>query len=56
MKTSGILTINVQSVGNNTNNNTNGTNNSTNLPNTGIPIYPLIIGIIMVIGGIAVKK
>jgi hypothetical protein len=54
MKTSGALTINVQTDPNN--NGTNGTNNSTNLPNTGIPIYPLIIGIIMVIGGIAVKK
>ena len=43
-------------ISNNSNNGTNGTNNSTNLPNTGIPIYPLIIGIIMVVGGIAVKK
>jgi uncharacterized repeat protein (TIGR01451 family) len=54
MKTSGALTINVQTEPKN--NGTNGTNNSTNLPNTRIPIYPLIIGIIMVIGGIAVKK
>lgn len=52
-------TINIEVLNNNTNN-TNGTGNNTNhstkLPNTGLPIAPLIAGLLMVIGGIAVKK
>ncbi|MTK63844.1 MAG: hypothetical protein F8N15_04790 [Methanobacterium sp.] len=52
-------TINIE-VLNNNKNNTNGTGNNTNhstkLPDTGLPIAPLIAGLLMVIGGIAVKK
>lgn len=53
MMTNGSLAINVQKE---SHNNTNGTDNHTNIPDTGIPIFLLIIGIIMVIGGILVKK
>ncbi|UTB32259.1 MAG: Ig-like domain repeat protein [Methanobacterium sp. ERen5] len=41
---------------NNTNETVNNTNHNTKLPNTGLPIAPLIVGLLMVIGGIAVKK
>ncbi|ADZ09827.1 conserved repeat domain protein [Methanobacterium lacus] len=55
-------TVNIEVIKNNNNNtnNTNGTGNNTNhntkLPKTGLPIAPLIVGLLMVIGGIAVKK
>ncbi|UTB32260.1 MAG: Ig-like domain repeat protein [Methanobacterium sp. ERen5] len=52
-------TVNIEVLKNN-NNNTNGTGNNTNhntkLPNTGLPIAPLIVGLLMVIGGITVRK
>ncbi len=55
-------TVNIEVVQNNNNNtnNTNGTGNNTNhntkLPTTGLPIAPLIVGLLMVIGGVAVRK
>jgi predicted outer membrane repeat protein len=52
-------TVNIE-VLNNNKNNTNGTGNNTNhntkLPTTGLPVAPLIVGLLMVIGGIAAKK
>jgi len=52
-------TVNIE-VLKNSNNNTNGTGNNTNhntkLPTTGLPIAPLIAGLLMVIGGVAVRK
>lgn len=47
-------TVNIEVLNND--NNTNGTGNNTKLPDTGLPIAPLIAGLLMVIGGIAVKK
>lgn len=56
----GTVNIEVLKNNNNNTNNTNGTGNNTNhntkLPTTGLPIAPLIVGLLMVIGGIAVKK
>lgn len=53
-------TVNIEVLNNNNTNNTNGTGNNTNhntkLPTTGLPIAPLIAGLLMVIGGIAVRK
>ncbi len=56
----GTVNINVLKNNNNNTNNTNGTGNNTNhntkLPTTGLPIAPLIVGLLMVIGGVAAKK
>ncbi len=46
------IIINVQ----NASNNSNTTNNTINMPNTGTPVYYLIVAIFMVIGGLVLRK
>ena len=46
------IIINIQ----NASNNSNTTNNTINIPNTGTPVYYLIVAIFMVIGGLVLRK
>jgi uncharacterized repeat protein (TIGR01451 family) len=50
------IIINVQNASNNNNTENNTTNNSINMPNTGTPVYYLIVAIFMVIGGLILRK